>query len=79
MLTNRAPLNLFFIEQGNFAKYYLTVSAGNSGLHAGMYEPGKQELQNIREQIITNSAHGIALRNLVRPFPYINRQKIHLG
>jgi uncharacterized protein (TIGR02453 family) len=52
-------------RKGNFAKYYLSIAAGGSGLSAGMYEPSKQDLQTIRENILTNTAHGIALRKLV--------------
>lgn len=51
--------------QGNFAKYYLSVSPGKSSLNAGFYEPSKEELQTIRNHILTNSAHGLALRRLV--------------
>ncbi|UZJ52637.1 hypothetical protein CBS101457_001957 [Exobasidium rhododendri] len=53
-------------RKGTFAKYYLTVSAGNSGLHAGQYEPGREELQSIRDHIVNNTAHGLALRSLVK-------------
>lgn len=59
------PSHFCYFLQGNFAKYYLSISAGSSGLHAGMYEPSKQDLQNIRDNIINNTAHGVALRNLV--------------
>jgi uncharacterized protein (DUF2461 family) len=53
-------------DQGNFAVYYLSVSAGNSGLHAGMWEMGRVELQAVRDSIVNNTAHGLALRNLVK-------------
>lgn len=51
--------------KGNFGKYYLSVSPGSSSLNAGCYEPSKEELQMIRDHILTNSAHGLALRRLV--------------
>ena len=59
---------LAWVEKGNFAKYYLSIAAGGSGLHAGMYEPSKQDLQAIRDNILTNTAHGVALRNLVSDY-----------
>ncbi|MCO5556048.1 hypothetical protein L7F22_009592 [Adiantum nelumboides] len=53
-------------KKGNFAKYYLALSANDkSGLHAGLYEASKEDLQAVREHIINKTGPGRRLRELV--------------
>lgn len=53
-------------RKGNYGKYYMALSAnGGSGLHVGLYEPSKEDLQAMRDQIVSKSVHGQALRALV--------------
>lgn len=42
------------------------MSAGSSGLHAGMYEPSKEQLQTVRQNVLERTEHGMVLRELVK-------------